>query len=150
MSPATRQRVMRSFLAALLQSDLSNNELQEVAEELARGSMMIDLRNLIYETMSRLGSVGHPKPQTERSNDLTEAYKIISSRRFSKKTVMELMKVASPELPSQQLLPLASKTLKEIIAWYLNNASQDERSKFKSIISGKSGDEYLVGLRRKG
>jgi len=37
MTPKVRQRAMRSFLASLLQSDLTGAEMRDLADELARG-----------------------------------------------------------------------------------------------------------------
>ncbi len=69
---------MRSFLAALLQSDLSTGELEELAKEFSNGAISLDLSNLISDAISSLADVGHIRVRNEPSNALTaQAYTTI-------------------------------------------------------------------------
>lgn len=141
---------MRSFLAALLQSDLSTGELEELAKEFSNGAISLDLSNLISDAISSLADVGHIRVRNEPSNALTaQAYTTIMNRRFSKKIVADLMRIASPMLSSKALVTLQSKTLKEMLNWYFNEVSSEEFNRFMSSIAGASSDEYLAGIGKK-
>lgn len=145
MNQKTCQRAMRSFLASLLQSDLTPTELRQLADELMVGSFGRELGEFIEDVMLSLGDdrrlrddVGKPELGWE------EAYEVILRRRLSKEAVLHLMAIASPQLNSQKIP--SGKTLKRYLEWYAKIASSDEFSRFLSIIGGESVDPYLKGI----
>jgi hypothetical protein len=151
MSPRTRERIKRTFLAALLQSDLSNFELEELAKELSFGTISLELSDIISAAMSSLAEVSPTKLHGNASNTLAaQAYNTITSRRLAKNVVADLMRSASPMLSTKTLSDIQSKrTLKEMLNWYFNEVSSEEFSRFILSIAGASGDEYLAGIRKK-
>jgi hypothetical protein len=153
MSPKTRQRAMRSFLASLLQSDFNQHEMYELAEELTFGSFGKDLGDYLREWI-RIDDLGRFKETGSYSNEpdisnslLGTALEIIGRRKLSKKMVVQIMSLASSWVKPKNLEN--SGTVREIVERYMFTASQAEIAKFLNILGGEPADAYVKGISRR-
>jgi hypothetical protein len=148
MNPKTRQRAMRGFLASLLQSDLSKFEIKEIAEDLYYGSFGRELGELIRDSMDMWTDADRYNPKSIQESPSTKAiYDTIVRRRIPKRSVIQLMTLASPGLKSKQFSPNAS--VPELLEKFLSTATQGEIQSFSSILEGEPVDAYLKGISRR-
>jgi hypothetical protein len=144
---------MRGFLASLLQSDISQQEMYELADELSSGSFGRDLGDYLRNWI-HIGEVGRDKEFDRydeklrgRDSMLAVAVETISRRRMSKKMVTQIMALASNWVKPSQLQ--ASGTTKEMVEKYLLTAPLAEANKFLSILEGEPADAYMKGIARR-
>jgi hypothetical protein len=153
MNTKTRQRAMRSFLAALLQSDLTIHVIRQLADDLNFGSFGRELAEYIQEVMhlgdfDSLKDVGkHSRESAIPVSAVNSAMDIISKRKLSKKVVAQLMGLASPWMKLSQIEN--SGSTKEIIEKYMLLATSADVSKFLSILEGEPADAYMKGIARR-
>jgi hypothetical protein len=146
MNHKVRQRAMRSFLASLLQSNLTNAEMRELADDLTIGSFGKELGNFIQDAMLNLMDVDRKTDYIKSdSEQIINAHNIIARRRLSKSAVLQLMQLASPKLR----LPQLNGTMKDILESYFAIATPIDRDKFLSILRGEPADPYLKGISRR-
>jgi hypothetical protein len=156
MNRKIRQRALRSFLASLLQSELSSRDLRELASELAHGGMSQELSQLILEFVAlsdspsskhALGASGLSSstdaPSTTHEKK-KRAIEIINKRRLSKQMVRQLMQLASPHMDPNQFPP--SDTNKQLLDRFFSQASDSDTSRLVSILEGEPADQYLKGI----
>jgi hypothetical protein len=148
MNLKARQRIMRSFLASLLQSDLDESDLRELADDLAHGDIGIEMGELIREAMLNISDIGRSKKDTSHvvPGDIV-AYDLVNQRRLPKKFVYDVMALAAPWMKTEKIP--ASASMRELLKHYFNNASDAERRKFLTLLQGESVDPYLKGISRR-
>ena len=146
----TRERAVRILLSALLDSDLTTTELSEIAQELSESpTLSWDLGALLRDVLSKLDIPPTKKPVSRIRDTLdTVAYSMVSRRRLSKQTVLELMSTAKGK--QQTELGNPNQTMRELLKEFLSTASTKERRKFMEMVenSGKE-DPYLQGITRR-
>ncbi len=146
----TREKVMRILLAALLDSSLSAGELAEIAEELsASPKFSWDLGELLRDVLGRLDMPVSGKMSNRDRNTLDAlAYSVISRRRLSKQTVIELMNAASGRKYIE--LMNSNQTTRELLNKFFNSASISEIRKFMEMLENPSKDDpYLQGITKR-
>jgi hypothetical protein len=148
MNPKIRQRAIRNFVAALLQSDLSLSEMHELSEDLIHGSLgrelgefMLDAMINIPDSPSQTSSFSSPRS----AQDL--AYDLIMRRRLPKKSVLQLITLASPGIKPKHFPP--NGTLRELIDKFFVYATSNEVEKFLNILEGEPADAYMKGIARR-
>ncbi len=148
MNPKARQRAMRSFLGALLQSELSIREMQELSDDLMYNSFGRELGAFIREAMTNVPNFLHSSADFNPPIPAQElAYDLITRRRMSKKAVQQLMSLASPGIKQRFLS--SDGTLKDLIDEYFAMASSNESQKFLRILEGEPADAYMKGIARR-
>ena len=148
MNPVARQRILRSFLASLLQSEISFDDMRDLAKELENGLFGRELSKLLYNSVLNIEEVNIIS-DNDSSIDPNSAYNIIAARKMPKKMVLELMKVASPRIPENAIKSLLSRSLSgKAVKKYFDLASASERKVFLDIIQGKTADAFLSGINR--
>jgi hypothetical protein len=150
MNSNTHQRILRTFLALLLQSDLSIAEMQTLARELEDGSFLKELSALLREMIFYLEERNEPGKSTpDQTNDSRKALarSIIVKRRLPRKAVAQLMMLASPGM-RQDALP-TSGTTGHLLEKYFSLANQFEIDKFLSILAGEPADAYIQGISQR-
>jgi hypothetical protein len=150
MNPVARQRILRSFLASLLQSEISFDDMRELARELEIGSFGKELSKILHDSILNFAELNIASPSDYDGDlSLNSAYNIIAARKMPKKMVLELMKIASPGIPESAIKSLLSRSLSDAVKKYLELASENEKRAFLDIIQGKSADAYLSGINRR-
>lgn len=148
MDRKLRQRILRNFLASLIQSELTVDDLRALAVEFDNGSLGQELSQVILDTISGISKFDIAVDTANFSPEapLVEALNAIQSKKMSKKMVMELMKIASPSLKQPTIAPWMQKSLSQGLRRFFESASDNERQVFLEILSGKSADAYLKGI----
>jgi hypothetical protein len=139
---------MRSFLAALLQSELSLEELRELSLEISSGTFGADLSKLLDETIFALRSSGpyERKVAPEAIEDYVTA--IIQKRRLSKKAVLDLMASTNSRKTFKEYA--LSGSMRELIERFFRTASNNEVTKFlNQLDAGETTEAYLRGIIRR-
>lgn len=150
MNPKTRQRALRCFLGALLQSDLSPREMHEIAEAMKSGELGSHLGEMIldiiqYSEVEPQKEIETPSMEFDvRSSIIKAALDTVVKRRLSKKQVLQLMAIVSPEAASAQMR--INSTVRELIARFLKTASYADAMMFLNILEGEPTDAYLKGI----
>jgi hypothetical protein len=148
MNTKTRQRAMRSFMGALLQSNMTHEELQDLADELRHGSFGKALGELICEIAFNLQELDNYRSEKHSAEpELEQATAIIGRRRLSKKVVQQLMTLSSPWFKTDRL---PNVTMRELLNICFGAAPHNEVDKFLSILNGEPADAYLRGIAKRG
>lgn len=149
MRSKTRARVMRLFLASLLESNLSVRELDEVAQGLTEQSFSWEFGELLQEITIHLKELESTKKQLNRSDNLQAfTYDIVQRRKIPKAALIELVKDVYPDIGST--MRLTNFTVREIIREFLSLASPKKAEKLIDILNeGIERDEYLKGIMRR-
>lgn len=148
MNSKTRQRAMRSFLAALLQSDLTKSEMDEIADGFAYGSLGTDLAQFIREAMEQVVGPNRFEPELALPTSAeTMIHETILRRKMPKKSVLQLMTLASPWMKPKDIP--ANLSTREAVERYVRLASPPEVSKLYSILQGEPADAYMKGIARR-
>lgn len=148
MDRKARQRVMRSFMAALLQSDLSLEELRQLSFDISEGFFAEELSKLLEEAIFAVRGV--PPYESKSAPETAEnfANAIIQRRRLSKKAVLDLIANASLRKTPRGLN--TADTLREILRKFFRTASPPEIAKFiDQLDSGETTEAYLRGISRR-
>jgi hypothetical protein len=150
MDRKVRQRVMRSFIAALLQSELSLEELRQLSFDISTGTFGAELSRLLEESIFALrGSGAHEgKDAPDGVEDFVSS--VIQKRRLSKKAVLEMMSSASPKKALKD--PNTSASMREVLERFFRTASSSEISKFLNLLDPgetKTTEAYLRGIIRR-
>jgi hypothetical protein len=143
MNSRTHQRLIRSFVAALLQSDLSASDLIEISNEIVQGSFDYELAEIIRKMAKNL----QENYQLSHEDNVRVAYDLLAKRRLSRSVILRLMKLASSQMAPSQLR--TSGTVRDLLDKYFSLASHEEISKFMGILQGETDDLYLKGIRGK-
>lgn len=149
LRPRTRQHVMRVLLAALLDSDLSAQELRELATNLRENSEFLDdLAGVLRLILHRLE---RNVPGSGRASGLlpaeTKLFTAVQRRRLPKRILVEMMEVTSPSTRGR--LP-PDMTVRELIEQYVAIAKSAEVEELRTKLEGSpKEDPYLEGILRR-
>ncbi len=106
MKSSTREKTIRNIIASVLSSDLSERELNELAESfMMRDSLILEIGMMLKDFSSRLSSLNHG-----RRIDLDETE--ITSSPLSSSEVAELVKAAG--IPQVELLHIIGEVSPEL------------------------------------
>jgi hypothetical protein len=148
MNQKARRRAMRIFLAALLQSEMTADELNELSDELARGNLSQELAEFIREAARTLFEGRSSGNDFEQAlPNVLEAFQLISRRKLSKKFVLDIMMLASPWLRHQKVQ--TDGTMRDLLERYFALAPLTDVRKFVRTLQGETSDQYLKGISRR-
>jgi len=147
MNQDMRRRAKRGFLASLLQSDLSTSDMLDLAEDLMYGSFGRELGEFLRESLAGISDYSRGGQLSLAPSAQTLALDLIGRRRMSKRSVVQLMSLASPGVGPQNFP--ANATMKEMIDKYFMMAPTAEIDKFISILEGEPADPYIKGIARR-
>jgi hypothetical protein len=155
MRARTRKRVMRIILAALLESDLTTDEIQEFLGALfSNPALIFDLGDALGSLLQYFERRPTEKIRDWRTSVTTDEEKVygeLQRRRMSKLAVMRMMNKFSDAWEKQ---PISSTTtLRELVHLFWKGASATERKEFAEALAAPRGkDPYLEGIisRRQG
>lgn len=145
----TRERVMRMFLASLLDSDLSIRELKEVANDFTGQTFSWEFGKLVHEIIEHLDTTQLVKQLSSHPDELDEfAYQLVQRRRIPKIALLDVVRSISPAIHSH----LSTKsTVRDILSEFLILATQKETDNFMTFLEGENrGDAYLKGIMKRG
>ncbi|PWB95317.1 hypothetical protein [Methylosinus sporium] len=151
MDRKARQRILRSFLASLIQSELSVDDLRALAIELDSGAFGHELSQIILDTIRGISTFdgGRAATGSPAGSGLDDALIAVKAKKMSKKMVMELMKVASPLLRESMIAPAMQKSLALGLKRFFEVANAEDCRIFMDILAGKSSDAYLKGINNR-
>jgi hypothetical protein len=146
MRQRSQQRIMRVVLSALLKSDLTIEELQELSGDLNGGSFTNDLHSLLNNIIYHFKIRSHESPfGTDRDAQLKRAYAAVQRRRLSKPYVLDLMERASGE--DFKMSSARKLSVQEILKEFFAIASTDQADNFMMLIDSPiASDPFLKGI----
>jgi hypothetical protein len=157
MKPSNREGLRRVLLTAVLKSDLTISEIQNLADEMSRSpDFSWEFGSLLRDVIDRVQKTGPRKEVGQKADPipvLEVAYQAIQRRRPSKKEVLEMMEEASPGI--EELVKGAELSMRQILDHFFSVATASEAAKFLSRfgvdpgVQGLREDAYLVGINRK-
>lgn len=146
MRASTRDRIQRLLCAALLNSELSEVDLRNFADEAAIGGgqdIMLQLsRNLLFIMGDWENRQKQFPAYSSFSNYADVAYDYVQRRRMSKKELLELIHSITKvrfDIPE-------SASLREILRLFFNLASDVDTRKLMTRIQPRDGDPFLQGI----
>jgi hypothetical protein len=152
MNIGTRRRAFRSMLAGLLQSELSDSEIREIADDLSWGSLGREFSEYVRDSLFTMNTdrLTNYKVASDRYDPIhAELKALISERRLPKKIVQQLILSAAPKLKTMKALP-KDFTMDELLEHFLRSATSNDISAFLNILRGEPADAYLKGISRRG
>ncbi|MBR0838292.1 hypothetical protein JQ612_34270 [Bradyrhizobium manausense] len=148
MNPKTRQRAMRSFLASLLQSELSIAEIEEIADELYFGTFGKEVGDFMRNALNTLTVTDKDKLKSSREETLVKSInETILRRRLPKKAILQLITLAAPRIKSTQFS--LNSTVPELLEKFMDIANPSEVKSLVSILEGEPADAYLKGIAKR-
>ena len=150
MRHKNRERVLRMFLASLLESDLSTRELKEVAIRLTEQSFSWDFGVILHDTIMHLSDLEVDKKVPYHWDEFDKtAYEIVQRRKITKKMLIDFIKSVSPE----ELWSMVQFNLpvREIFIEFFSLASREEANHLMEMLQGgRRADAYLKGIIQRG
>ena len=148
MRHKTRERVMRLFLASLLESDLSTRELKEVAIDLTEQRFSWEFGKILHDTIMHLSDLEVDKQLPYHRDEFDKiAYEIVQRRRIAKKVLIDFIGSVSQDLGrSVPFGPPVRQILKE----FFSLASREEANHLMEMLEGGKADAYLKGIMQRG
>jgi hypothetical protein len=146
MNERARRRAIRNFIASMLVSNLSKDDIVDIAEALLYGSFGKELGDALRQATKLL-----PNSSTERGAEVNDtrsslanvAYEIIQRRKMSKKSVIDAIEASGAKLMKSRS---ARGTIKEILDLFSEVATPQQSSKFIRLIGEAAQDPYLKGI----
>ncbi len=149
MKPSTRERVLRTLLAAFINSSLTPLELEGLSEEIFEDpKLREDLRRVLWAASSALRDEPTQKEwHLPEGSSLDHVLDLVKRRRYSKDEVLRTINRVAPSLMSKS--QVVNRTLREVVRDFWMKATSDERSRFISSLAPNDPavtDEYLQGI----
>ena len=132
---------LRSLYTAILQTNLSANDLQLLAEELRRGQLSDELAYM-------LDKASHHFQVTDKrdlhSGLVNQAERTIRDRKVTKAALVNIMR----SIDDSSLSPGAGTlSVRQILDRFFNNATDNQATKLMEVLSSTSApDPYLKGI----
>ncbi len=152
-SASRKKRAIRLFVAALLESELSVDEMRELLREIAEAPGFADtVANMISYVIDHLPS-GTPRkqPPNERENMSIGnlLYSAIQRRRLSKPELLRIMESISSE---GETIKEARRnaTVHQLISEFISRTSERDAERLLKVIDPVGSDDaYLRGITRR-
>lgn len=139
---------MRSFLASLLQSELSIAEIEEIADELYFGTFGKEVGDFMRNALNTLTVTDKDKLKSSREETLVKSInETILRRRLPKKAILQLITLAAPRIKSTQFS--LNSTVPELLEKFMDIANPSEVKSLVSILEGEPADAYLKGIAKR-
>jgi hypothetical protein len=154
MKPSRREQAIRSVIAALLASDLSSHEIQELLESISRSDFLhLKVASLIDAAIDAIPDKTPRKQPFESTPFDPMVYRIYSAvqrKRLSKQEVLEMMQTVISPTEGGALQLERATSLKKIIAHFADHASAQSVSELLKLIeSPAESDPYLAGMTKR-
>lgn len=149
MRHKTRERVMRIFLASLLESDLSTRELKEVAIGLSEQRFSWEFGKILHDTILHLSDLEVDKQLPDHRDEFDKiAYEIVQRRKITKKMLIDFIGFVSKDLG--RIVPF-DPPMREILKEFFSLASREEANNLMEMLQGgRNADAYLKGIMQRG
>lgn len=149
MREERRTRAMRLVLSALLKSDLSISEMQELIRDLSVDPRFFSSLSLLLSGHANPGkesaSIASPRPRAAIARNMANHF--MKHRKTARGELLDAISAISSEIRSEIN---ASKSTREILLRYFELASDDETSKlFRWAGLNIEEDPYVRGIREK-
>jgi len=130
-------RLVRSLVANVLQSDLTDKELKELLEMLQNGRLNRDLENVLESFVWKMPSYEHSK--NHFVDDFTEdVLETRVTKTFLHNVILSLMGEDAPN---------KSRTMRDMITAFEMQATSNQKKKLLDILkSNVEGDDFLRGI----
>jgi ribosome biogenesis protein Nip4 len=157
MKTKKRERATRAILSSLLSSELSVNEIEDIADTLLHDHDFLEnLARLLREIASTIESpsklreyISSDIPPNLGANLINEAQSIISRKHIPKMQILSVIKTLSPMWKSY-ILENPKITLNELLGYFFESASDQEARDFVRLIGfDPQTDAYLKGIMQK-
>jgi hypothetical protein len=150
MKLTPKERAIRKILAALLESELSVDEIgQLLADIQANPSFAQNVRDLLNRTIGRVRDTGLkklPNKTTDQRSREDLIFSAIQRHRLSKLEVLNLMRMSTP---SEALSLNHTSSMRELVSDFLRQASSHQVEELLKHIDPTREDPYLSGIARR-
>ncbi len=146
MDERTRDRTVRTFVGAILLSNLSRAEISAIIEDLSYGNLAKDIADGLRDAVTPRQKI-YNAPPLEDKYEFLDAYETISRRRLSKKAVFELFKAVSIKLAKASFDE--GGTIKDNVERFFRLASRNDIARFMVLLHGEASDPFLKGITRR-
>lgn len=148
MGSSINNRITRTILGALIQSNLSAQELKRYSSDRDLQEMTLERLRFILQFFEDQSVADNKERLTDSFNAIEMAYEAIQRRRISKNEVVELLRSSGGYRTGYN--PTAM-TVKEMLLTYFENSSpSDQKRLLDRLVLPTSRDAYLEGILRKG
>jgi hypothetical protein len=169
MTGKMRERLLRSLVSGLLNSDLGRSELKVLAAELRRDPTFIDdlsfaIGNVasmiagpspkgLDEIEMALGELFNPNlsdrdKEVVAKHTIEEAIDVVNRRRLSKRELLEIVFECDPKFPRSRID--SNMTVRELINAFMMSAAREGLERFLTRLGIHPGrDPYLEGIGKK-
>jgi hypothetical protein len=150
MNERARRRAMRNVVASIMMSNLSKNDVLDVADEFAFGMLGRELGDMLRHMSVLLPdapSEHYPQAVSYVEPPLSAVvYEIVQRKKMTKKALVQAIGSVAPRLVKNEL---PSGTIKEILDWFFEVASPNQSSRLVALLSDTAQDPYLKGISRR-
>lgn len=152
MKQSSQKRFVRHFMASILSSDMTENEIKELIYDVFDNPELIqEIKwglKAILDISHSAGVHKHKFEQLRLDEPIEIAYNVIKNRRLSKSKVLGNIKIVSGSNTTRKIRD--DQTVREIIENFFSVATPQEQELFLEILGHKSSDEdaYLQGIIR--
>ena len=150
MQPRTRQRLVRSIVASLMQSDLTASELRELAEEFSEGKLGREvgrfLREILFSVRDFENRKEHPRNnKLEASSIEALAHDVVRRRKISKRVLADMVTKVAPHLDPRSLG--SAGTIHDMLERFFQQSSPRQHQDFINLLESRSvEDPFLRGI----
>lgn len=151
MNEKARRRAIRIFVGSMLASDLTRNELRQIADDLSFGSFGGELGIALRDVTAGLGdspSEYYPVNAAQAGDYPAElAFDVITRRKLSKRIVLNSITTAAPKLAKKILV--ADGSTRDLLQRFFDAATSAEQARLLNLLNGDTQDAYLKGIARR-
>jgi hypothetical protein len=138
----TRARLVRAYVSATLSSEITNQELMALADELAHGRFAHDLSDILRSVGKSFQARLKDADSDAVESAVDDASTTIKARRLSKQRVFQLMQIVDEDAaPDETTL---SQPLPTMLRRFFRLTPESSAQNFLNLLSkGAASDEYL-------
>lgn len=149
MITAIEERALRILVAALLQSELSINELRKISNSLVTSpSLSFALAEFLENFADNAGSrrAKVEQPFSNHTGENAEIYQLVRSKKLAKRRLAEILTAISPSMAANFNTEKSSQAMLEE---FLVLATGSEKDELRRKLQGRGGDDpFLAGITR--
>ena len=142
MIQSSRYRsLLRTLYTAILQSNLSANDLRLLSEELRRGRLPDELAFMVERVSNHFQT---PDKSDSASELVIEAERTIKDRKITKSSLVNIIRsIDDSAVPSSA----GTLSVRQILNRFFNDATDNQAKKLLEVLSSLEGpDPYLKGI----
>jgi hypothetical protein len=150
MTRNMRERVLRNFLAAVLQSNLTEDEIRSIGEEFAAGGPLV---NQVAQALVRYADASittsirsAPKVGFSKQEGFPLAADLVTHSGLTKNELFRVLQTLSPASMKKNS-KLAGSPVRTLLKHFFANAAPQEIDKLMELLMEQGGqDPYLKGI----